>query len=361
MDDPVPEIGTTNEGIKHAHLFLFSGGNKAGMEKIDKEKQAEIIYQMSKNSLFYKRQVEQDNKVNQKVSVMKTKLSSLIPSQKLTYAKMHMDRIAEVEKLRRFDRICCVLDMDMFFAAVEIRDQPHLKDLPVAVGGIGMISTANYVARKYGVRSAMPGFIAKKLCPELIFVKSHFGKYTIVSEQIRSIIKEYDPYFTSHSLDEVYMDLTAAAIKRVENLNSYDSGVSVPSSSSSSSSSNATTLDDSLQPYGDDTNDGNNLDDSDANNNTVGTTSTAIKISPPVKTPSNTSKTTIPIFTLRKAACEILQEIRKRVKETTGGLTCSAGIANNFFLAKIGADVNKPDGQFELQVLYIYTYIYIYV
>jgi DNA polymerase kappa len=140
---------------------------------------------MSKNSLFYKRQVEQDNKVNQKVSIMKTKLASLIPSQKLTYAKLHTDRIAEVEKLRRFDKICCVLDMDMFFAAVEIRDQPHLKDLPVAVGGIGMISTANYVARKYGVRSAMPGFIAKKLCPELIFVKSHFGKYTIVSEQIR--------------------------------------------------------------------------------------------------------------------------------------------------------------------------------
>jgi DNA polymerase kappa len=55
----------------------------------------------------------------------------------------------------------------MFYAAVEIRDKPELKDLPVAVGGMSMISTANYVARKYGIRSAMPGFIALKLCPNL--------------------------------------------------------------------------------------------------------------------------------------------------------------------------------------------------
>ncbi len=52
------------------------------------------------------------------------------------------------------------IDMDMFYAAVEIRDNPKLENLPVAVGGMSMISTANYVARKYGVRSAMPGFIA---------------------------------------------------------------------------------------------------------------------------------------------------------------------------------------------------------
>lgn len=55
--------------------------------------------------------------------------------------------------------------MDMFYAAVEIRDRPELANVPLAVGGDNMISTANYEARKYGVRSAMPGFIAKKLCP----------------------------------------------------------------------------------------------------------------------------------------------------------------------------------------------------
>jgi DNA polymerase kappa len=55
--------------------------------------------------------------------------------------------------------------MDMFYAAVEIRDRPELADVPVAIGSESMISTANYVARKFGVRSAMPGFIGKKLCP----------------------------------------------------------------------------------------------------------------------------------------------------------------------------------------------------
>jgi DNA polymerase kappa len=57
------------------------------------------------------------------------------------------------------------IDMDMFYAAVELRDRPDLVDKPVAIGSKSMISTANYVARKFGVRSAMPGFIGLKLCP----------------------------------------------------------------------------------------------------------------------------------------------------------------------------------------------------
>jgi len=65
----------------------------------------------------------------------------------------------------------------MFYAACEIRDNPSLKGKPIAVGGMQMLSTSNYVARKFGVRSAMPGFIAKKLCPNLIIVKHHPEKY----------------------------------------------------------------------------------------------------------------------------------------------------------------------------------------
>ncbi len=91
----------------------------------------------------------------------------------------------DYEKRRSFDRICCVLDMDMLYAAVEIRDRPELKELPVAVGGDAMIYTSNYVARKYGVRAAIPGFIAKKLCPHLVFVPCNFAKYTVVANQIR--------------------------------------------------------------------------------------------------------------------------------------------------------------------------------
>lgn len=91
-----------------------------------------------------------------------------------------------------------------------------------------MISTTNYVARKYGVRSAMPGFIGKKLCPNLVFVKCHYEKYVLVSDQIKTIIKEYDPNFSSHSLDEVYMDLTDAALVRITR--DRNSGVKSPSS-----------------------------------------------------------------------------------------------------------------------------------
>ncbi len=71
--------------------------------------------------------------------------------------------------------------MDMFYAACEIRDRPELKDKPVAVGDYSMIQTTNYVARKWGVRSAMPGFLGKQLCPLLIFIKSDKDKYTKIS------------------------------------------------------------------------------------------------------------------------------------------------------------------------------------
>lgn len=66
---------------------------------------------------------------------------------------------------RELSRTWMHIDMDMFYAAVEIRDRPELAKVPMAVGGEGMLSTANYEARKFGVRSAMPGFIGRKLCP----------------------------------------------------------------------------------------------------------------------------------------------------------------------------------------------------
>lgn len=75
------------------------------------------------------------------------------------------------------------VDMDMFYAACEIRDRPEIKDMPVAVGDYSMIQTTNYVARKYGVRSAMPGFLGKKMCPKLIFIRSNKAKYAQISEK----------------------------------------------------------------------------------------------------------------------------------------------------------------------------------
>ena len=101
-----------------------------------------------------------------------------------------------------------IFDIDAFYAAVEERDQPSLKVQPMAVGGMGMLSTSNYLARKYGVRAGMPGFIGKKLCPNLKIVPPNFEKYTAVSSIIRQVFKEYDPGFCPMSLDEAYLDIT---------------------------------------------------------------------------------------------------------------------------------------------------------
>ena len=78
--------------------------------------------------------------------------------------------------------------MDMFYVACEIRDNPALASLPVAVGGKDMISTANYVARKHGVRSAMPGFIALKLCPELVVLPVRMGVYRESSARMVQVL-----------------------------------------------------------------------------------------------------------------------------------------------------------------------------
>jgi DNA polymerase kappa len=104
--------------------------------------------------------------------------------------------------------------MDMFYAAVEIRDNPELADKPIAVGDSSMISTANYIARKFGVRSAMPGFIGKKICPDLIFVPHHGEKYKAVGKVFRAIIEEYDPEFESMGLDEANLDVTRYLIEK---------------------------------------------------------------------------------------------------------------------------------------------------
>ena len=103
------------------------------------------------------------------------------------------------------------IDMDQFFAAVEQRDNPELRGKPVAVGHDGqrgVVSTASYEARKFGVHSAQSIRVAKRLCPQLIIVEPHFHKYKEVSMQIRAIMQDYTDLIEPLSLDEAFLDVT---------------------------------------------------------------------------------------------------------------------------------------------------------
>ena len=115
------------------------------------------------------------------------------------------------------------IDMDAFYASVEQRDNPALRGKPVAVGGSrehGVVAAASYEARKFGVRSAMPSVIARRKCPDLIFVQPRFDVYKEVSLQIRAIFAEHTAIIEPLSLDEAYLDVT-------ENLQGIASGTEI--------------------------------------------------------------------------------------------------------------------------------------
>lgn len=114
----------------------------------------------------------------------------------------------KVEQQRKIIHI----DMDCFYAQVEQRDNPNLKNKPVAVGGSpyhrGVIATCNYVARKYGIHSAMASKTALHLCPDLVLIPAHFDKYRSISQTIRKIFHQYTQLVEPISLDEAFLDIT---------------------------------------------------------------------------------------------------------------------------------------------------------
>ena len=110
------------------------------------------------------------------------------------------------------ERIILHLDMDAFFASVEQEDCPELKGKPIVVGGIGergVVSTCSYEARKYGIHSAMPGFMARQKCPQAIFLPVRMKRYKEVSNKIFRLLKQYTKKIEPLSIDEAFLDISA--------------------------------------------------------------------------------------------------------------------------------------------------------
>ncbi|OTB00696.1 hypothetical protein M426DRAFT_324057 [Hypoxylon sp. CI-4A] len=180
---------------------------KAGQDSVDQSKVSEIIYNASKGSKYFNREEAKDKVLTQKIEQIlekKRRLEKLDLTRELRAADQ---LITQLELTRDLTQHIVHLDCDAFYAAVEQLDRPELKDLPFAVGS-GVLTTCNYVARKFGCRSGMAGFVAKKLCPDLLLLPLNHEKYSSKAQEIRQILAQYDPRFESASIDEAYLNIT---------------------------------------------------------------------------------------------------------------------------------------------------------
>nr|CAD1841342.1 unnamed protein product [Ananas comosus var. bracteatus] len=192
---------------------VYTNG-KAGMEGVDKEKVQKIIYEMSKGSKYFENEQRKEAFTKQKIENLRTQCAKLTDKDVSHFQLVADRKIEELEASRDLSKTWLHADMDAFYAAVETLENPSLKGKPLAVGSMSMICTANYEARKYGVRAAMPGFIACKLCTDLVLVPTNFQKYTYFSELTRKVFQKYDPHFIATSLDEAYINITEACAER---------------------------------------------------------------------------------------------------------------------------------------------------
>ncbi|KAI0804465.1 hypothetical protein GGR55DRAFT_319108 [Xylaria sp. FL0064] len=202
--DTEPESGE-HQTLKY-HL-LGPSLTKAGQDSVDQSKVSEIIYNASKGSKFFNREEEKDKVLTQKIEQILTKKRRLEKLDLTRESRAADQLIAELEASRDLTQRIVHIDCDAFYAAVEQLDRPELKDVPFAVGG-GVLTTCNYLARMFGCRSGMAGFVAKKICPDLLLIRPNFEKYTAKAHEVRDILANYDPRFESASIDEAYLNIT---------------------------------------------------------------------------------------------------------------------------------------------------------
>ncbi|TGO41758.1 hypothetical protein BHYA_0017g00680 [Botrytis hyacinthi] len=196
-----------NEHKSLKYSLLGPSLTKSGQDSVDQSKVSEIIYNASKGSKYFNHEEERDKTLTVKIERILGKKAEL-EKLDLAHDRQRADTaIAELELTRDLTQTIVHIDCDAFYAAVEELDRPELKDVPFSVGK-GVVTTCNYHARRFGVRSAMAGFIAKKLCPQLIQVPLNFNKYTAKAQEVREILVDYDPRFESASIDEAYLNIT---------------------------------------------------------------------------------------------------------------------------------------------------------
>jgi len=187
---------------------VYTNTLKAGMEHVDQELIKNRVYSLSKDSEYYANESRKNAVTEKKIESLRRKLAGLQPNEVVMSQRLALNDVLEKKGGRDLTRVWLHVDMDSFYASVEELLNPSLKGVAFAVGSLSMISTSSYAARAYGVRSAMPGFIARSLCPELKFVAPKFEEYKKYSEMTRRVYAEFDPKFESVSLDEAYLDIT---------------------------------------------------------------------------------------------------------------------------------------------------------
>jgi DNA polymerase kappa len=190
----------------HSGKTLTFDNTKAGLQGLDKTAIEAVINDASRGSAFYANEERKNVERKERIDGLLSKSKSL-SQQDLRKSEDGVNKlIATLERERRLGTYIHV-DMDAFFCAVEERQNPALKSQPFAVGGLSMLSTSNYVARQFGVRAAMPGYVAKKLCPDLIIVSGHMELYRQVSLDIQKLLEKYDPHFSCGGLDEFTLNV----------------------------------------------------------------------------------------------------------------------------------------------------------
>ncbi|KAF9529242.1 DNA/RNA polymerase [Crepidotus variabilis] len=203
--EEAPQQSQATESLLHRMAGPSSG--KAGLAK-DQTEINRIIVEASKGSKFYENEKKKDKELTLRIDRILKLREDVVRGADLTKIETAVDQILmQLEEQRDLTQSIVHVDMDAFYASVELLDNPSLKGKPFGVGK-GVLTTASYEARKYGVRSGMAGFVAKKLCPDLIFISNHFSRYSDMSSKVFEVFHRYDPDMCPAGCDEGYLNVT---------------------------------------------------------------------------------------------------------------------------------------------------------